>query len=160
MLSGFFPRVRSRRRRGAAAVELAVAVPVLVLFAGAVVDLGLIISTAIRLENAVEAGALYGAQSNGFAADAAGIEQSVRQDAGDVSGLAVTTRRYCRCPINSDLTAETGDVSCTSTCPTAGYGAPRVYVEVRASGRANVMFLRGTLASASALTRTSTFRAQ
>jgi len=160
MLSGFLSRVRPRPRRGAAAVELAVAVPVLVLIAGAVVDFGIIIATSIRLENAVEAGALYGAQSNGFAGDVAGIVQSVREDAGDVSGLAVTTRRYCRCPITSDLTTETGDVSCTSTCPTADYGAPRVYVEVRASGRANVMFLRGTLASASSLTRTSTFRTQ
>lgn len=160
MLSGFSRTPHSRRRRGAAAVELAVAVPMLVLLAGAVVDFGIMLSTSLRLENAVEAGALYGAQSNQFASDAAGIVQTVTQDAGNVSGLAVTTRRYCRCPNSNDLTAETGDVSCTSPCTFGAYGPPRVYVEVSATGRANVLFLRSALGSMTTLTRTSSFRAQ
>jgi Flp pilus assembly protein TadG len=60
---------RTTKRRGAAAAEAAVVLPVLLLFLGAVVDLGRVAKVSDSLSNAARNGAQYGSANTTAAAD-------------------------------------------------------------------------------------------
>lgn len=142
-------------RSGSALVECVIVLPVLVLLIGGIVDFGARLNAAVRLSNAAQAGALYGAQSNALASDTAGIRNAVLRDASGLQRLTVASSRVCRCPSGN---AETGAVSCTAQCP--NYGPPRVYVRVTATATVPVVVLRPLLGSAGTLNRTVEYRSQ
>lgn len=112
-----------RNRSGSAIIEFVIAIPVLVLLAIGVGEFGRLYLTSIALSNAVKAGAQYGAQDAAHADDAPGIALAARTDASPVTLDSVQSARFCRCPDGSAL-------ACSTNCP--GYGAPEVFVRVRA----------------------------
>src|ERR1700684_2925808 len=79
-----------RHKRGQAAVELAVAVPVLILLLIAGVDYGRVFYMSIGVNNAARAGAQYGSQTVITAADATGMIAAAKSDASNLSTLTAT----------------------------------------------------------------------
>ena len=106
-------------RRGSALLELAVAIPVLLLFTMAVVDYARVYYASIAVASAAMAGAQYGAPYD----SSDSITVGAQRDAGSVTLDSVTTVRFCRCPDNVFANC-VGD-----TCGT--YGEVQQYDSVR-----------------------------
>lgn len=140
-----------RSDAGAAAVELAMVLPLLALLAVGVADFGRMYFTSIAVSNATRAGAHYGSQSTTTSGNFAGIEQATRNDAADLGEITVASSRFCRCPDGSAP-------ACTGTCPS--YGAPQVFVHVSASKTYAFLIKYPGLPPTVPITRTATFRAQ
>lgn len=152
-LSARLARLASRSRTeetGAAFFEMAIVLPVLLLFALGVAEFGRVYFNGITVANAAMAGAEYGAQGMGTG-DSAFIVQVARNDAGDQS-LALTSNRTCRCPGSETV------VACSDTC--AGYGYPQFFIEVTATKTHTLLFRYPGLPQAITVRRTATFREQ
>ena len=80
-----------RRQRGAAAVEMAIIMPLLLLFIAGIVDFGRYFLTEIQLTNAVREGARVAV----IGESSADVITRVETAAPVVAGLAVTTPRLC-----------------------------------------------------------------
>jgi len=139
-----------RDEDGTAFLELAIALPFLLLAAIGVAEFGRVYFNAIRIANAATAGAEFGAQNSGTG-DPDYIRQVVRDDAGDQT-LTVSSNRVCRCP-----GAETV-VACSGTC--LGYGSPQYFIEVTTTKTHTFMFRYPGIPQSIAVTRTATFREQ
>jgi uncharacterized Zn-finger protein len=152
MFRNFFGRLRDLRAAldGAAALELAVVLPLLVILAIGVAEFGRVYFTAIRVANAAMAGAHFGAQSSG-SGDPDFIRQVVRDDANDQT-LVVNSNRTCRCP-----DSET-PIACSSTC--LGYGHPQLFIDVTASKSFSLLFSYPGLPVTIPVSRTATMRVQ
>lgn len=108
-----------RCRKGATAVEFAVAAPILLAALVVLADFGLAVNEKMRLESAAQAGALYGYKDSG---DLAAVAQAVRDGAGlDAAKVAVSATKTCGC---ADGTA----VACDAACGDGS--ARRSYVNV------------------------------
>ena len=143
----------ARSEAGAAAVELAVILPVLTLLAIGVADYGRSYFAGITVSHAARAGAQYGAQNTGTSGNFTGMSAAAIQDAGDVGRIdPPSASRFCRCP---DSTA---DVDCTTTC--TGYGAPETFVSVTTSKTVRFLLRYPGLPTGSTVTRTVTLRVQ
>jgi Flp pilus assembly protein TadG len=145
-------QVGKRKQSGQALIELAVVVPMLLLLALGVIEIGRYAYIAILIGNAARAGAAYGAQSNAQSADTTGITKAADYDfAGATSGstttngltagsLTVTSSFSCGCESVGTITS----AACTApTNPTAGSCATGnwvVYVSVTASGSFRGLF--------------------
>lgn len=144
-------RLLRRSEVGTAAVEFAVALPVLVLLAIGATDYGRVYFAAIAVANAASAGAQYGAQKVITANDTASINQAARNDGADSAPITVTSRQFCRC--------DAGEINCAvGDCGV--YGPYKLYVEVTASKTVDLLFRYPGLPTAIALTRVATFRVQ
>jgi hypothetical protein len=108
--------------RGQGLVELAMALPLLLLMLVAAVDMGRLLFMSIAANSAARAGVQYGAQSVITASDANGMVQAALQDGKDVSGLSATASYYCKCPDGSTPNS-CGDNVCAS-------GQQIIYVNV------------------------------
>jgi Flp pilus assembly protein TadG len=73
---------RSRRERGAAAVEMALVLPVLVLLLGGIIDLGRAFMTQTILTNAAREGTRFAMISTNLATDKTSIETRAKDAAG------------------------------------------------------------------------------
>jgi Flp pilus assembly protein TadG len=104
--------VVAKDRRGIAAVEFAILVPVLILLAVCTIDLGLAIYANMRVESSAEAGSGY-AMLHGF--DSTAISSAVTS-AGNLSGLTASPAptQFCGCPGSSGITS----AICGTTCGT------------------------------------------
>ncbi len=109
------------REAGAAAVELAVALPVLLLLLIGVAEFGRIHFATIAVANAARAGAQYGAQSTVTSADIAGMNQAALNEAANIGSITTKAGSFCVCDNGS---APTG--GCSGTC--AGYGLAPIFV--------------------------------
>jgi hypothetical protein len=136
---------------GAAAVELAVILPVLVLLSLGVAEFGRLHFTAIAVANAAKAGAQFGAQSTVTSSDTAAINQAARNEAADISPIMTSSSHFCRCPDGSTP-------SCSDTC--VGYGVPEVFVQVSATKSVAFLMSYPGLPSRITVTRRATFRVQ
>lgn len=136
---------------GVAAVELAMALPLLALLAVGVADFGRMYFTTIAVTNAARAGAYYGAQSTVKSGNFTAIEQATRNDAADLGAIDVTSSRFCKCPDGSSP-------ACTGTCPS--YGGPEVFVSVTASTAYSFLMDYPGLPPSVSITRSAVFRAQ
>ncbi|MDF1502326.1 TadE/TadG family type IV pilus assembly protein [Roseisolibacter sp. H3M3-2] len=124
---------RRRRRRlhddtGAAVVEFALLVPVLLLFAMAAIDFGRVVATGIAVSGAVRAGAQYGAQSAAASVDQVGMIAAAKSDFGEGGFGALTVdsaRTMCRCTSAGAMGA------CASVGATCGV-TPQAFVAVGA----------------------------
>jgi Flp pilus assembly protein TadG len=76
----YFHRCVRRSRRGAAAVEAAVVLPVLLIFIAGIVDIGRLPKYADTLTNAARIGAQYGCTSTSTAADTNSIKAMVKAE--------------------------------------------------------------------------------
>lgn len=81
---------RLLKRRGAAAVEAAVVLPVLLLFFVAIVDLGRLGKMADSVSNAARNGAQYGSANTGAASDDTGIRAAAVTEMGNLPNVTAT----------------------------------------------------------------------
>ncbi len=159
-----------RKQSGQALIELAFVLPVLMLLALGVIEVGRYSYIAILIGNAARAGAAYGAQSNAQSADTNGIAHAADYDfAGATSGstanngqtvskLTVTSSVACGCDSAGVITA----FGCTTaTNPNAGScttGNWVVVVSVTASGTFNALFSYPGIPSPITISRTASMR--
>ncbi len=131
---------------------MAMITPLLLLMVLGAGDFGRVLYTAITLSHAARAGAAYGAQSNGHAADGAGIRQAAEEEAQNIGSIGVTSQRVCEC---------TGGASVSCTTPSCGsYGAPRAFVEVTTTHTFATLVPFPGVPSATPLERTAKVRIQ
>ena len=120
-----------RTERGQSLVEVAFAVPILLLLMVGLIEVGRFAYFAVLVSNAAHAGAQYGAQSLITANDKTGITSAAQND-GQIPGttLTVTPTQWCGCRSNA-----------LGGCPSGGGCAtPLVYVKVVASEDVNSLF--------------------
>ena len=118
--NGCRDRFTMRLSRGQAAVELALALPVLVVLLMIVGEFLRVYYTTIELNNAARAGVQYGLHSPANASNLQGMQQAALNDGSDISGMTAVATEYCQCSDGSSV-----------SCGTAGACSDeRVYVEV------------------------------
>jgi len=124
-------RVKNQKSQaGTACVELAIAVPLLMLMMVVAADFARLFYHSITVDNAAEAGSFYGSQNGVLSADYSGITQVSKDDAADLEGVRVTPDRYCDCPDKGTKECF-ADENCTGFYGGTGlYGLPRAYVHV------------------------------
>jgi Flp pilus assembly protein TadG len=106
--------------RGGAALEFALAGPLLLLLSLGTIDFGRAFYYSMTISHAAETGAFYGARSVITSGHSDIMADHATKDAQDLGTVKVTTQRVCMCPNGNKVDCVTG--SCT------GYGAPRAYV--------------------------------
>ena len=114
-------RRSSSRERGAALVELAAALLVLMIVLVGTIDFGRVMYTALAVTQAARAGAEFGAQSTANSNNPTGMinaaQNAVQSDIGTVT--IPTPTKTCRCVPNNPTTTgdlDTASVACTATC--------------------------------------------
>ena len=122
------------RRRGQAAVELALAATLLLIITIGAADFARLFYDAIAVTNAAAAGSFYGSQRVAFTGRNSEMRTMVEDDAAGIQrggSLTAETDRYCDCPADPATSpSDSAAVDCiVGTC--AGYGQPRVYVRTR-----------------------------
>lgn len=110
-----------RAAGGQSAVELAMAIPILLLLLLGAVEMGRMYYASLTADDAARAGVEYGAQSLATASDINGMETTAVNDSKDVSGMTATASQWCECGDGTKKTC--GDAMCSS-------GTESVYVEV------------------------------
>ena len=127
---------RLRGRKGAAVVELALVLPILMAMLVGMIDLGLVIYEQMKLANAARAGAQYAFQTNCDTANHANIKKAVRDAwSGSVVGATLTLTptpptKFCKC-------ASQSLESCESDCP---LGDLQTYCKVRVEKTRALLF--------------------
>ena len=139
-------------RRGGAMIELAVALPFLILVSIGVMDFGRVYFTSVAVSNAARAGAEWGA-TTGFYQDAASQESFAKLDGAEAGAITVVASYMCRCGATA--------VACSSTLDCGGgYGPPAVYVTAMASKTVTMLLSYPGIAPTVSISRSATFRAQ
>jgi Flp pilus assembly protein TadG len=160
-------QVGKRKQSGQALIEFAFVVPILLLLALGVIEIGRYAYISILIGNAARAGAAYGAQSNAQSVDTTGIANAADYDfAGATSGstttngltvsnLTVASSVSCGCDSAGTITS----AGCTTSVnPTAGScttGNWVVYVSVTASGSFSGLFNYPGIPNPLAISRTA-----
>lgn len=148
---------RMSMQRGTALVELALAVPLLMLILVGLIEIGRFAYFGILVGNAARAGVQYGAQSLQKAEDVTGMENAALNDGQNVAGLTVASpapSTFCQCYNGTSSTA----LSCSqSTCPLTGYHRI-VYVQVTARGAFSALFRYPGLPAQFSVSRTAVMR--
>lgn len=112
---------RWRSERGSALVELAIALPLLVIILVATIDFARVFYLGMELTNAARAGAQWGAHSVANSGSNANM-QTTAQNAISTSGIAATASRTCQCADNlGNFSATTPANTCTGTCSGGGH---------------------------------------
>jgi Flp pilus assembly protein TadG len=140
---------------GAAAVEFAVAAPILLGLLVPVADLGFAYSTQLQVQQAVQAGAQY-ASNHPWNSESKGQIARAVTTASQLEGLTATPEpsQLCGCPTGSTISS----YSCSSTCPD---GAPAgYYVIVNAQYPYAPALPYSVLGTSLVLTAQSTVRTQ
>lgn len=105
-------------RRGAAAVELAVAFPLVLVLLGNLVDYGLMLRRHTQLATGVANAASYASRTG--ADVATGTLQSITTSSSWLTGAtASATAATCRCPSGTPTTLG-AEVACSVTCASGG----------------------------------------
>ena len=112
--------MKVNQERGTSTLELAIAVPILLLMLLAIVDLGGLLYTGIEVANAARAGVAYGIQS-AKESDLTGMQTAAVNDAGNVTGLTATASQFCTCSNGNAQKCSSGKGNCQDW---------RTYVEV------------------------------
>lgn len=107
--------------RGQSAVEMALALPVLLLILLAIADFGRIFYQAVEIASAARAGVQYGAQTYVTAIDYTGMQQAATNDASAVSGMTAAASDFCMC--NGSVVA----------CSPPACAEPQLFVQVTTS---------------------------
>lgn len=141
---------------GGALVELAVVLGILgVPLLLATLYTSTLLFDEIEIANAAHAGALYGMQSMGYAADTAGITAAAQNEAADFgTSLTVTPTIYYACSSAEGGTQYSTQTDATTAC-TGGLNHPLEFLQVTASGSAKPIASVPGLPSTIALSSTS-----
>jgi len=157
-----------RRQSGQALVELALVVPILLLLALGVIEIGRYAYIAILIGNAARAGAAYAAQTTAQSVDLPGITNAADYDfAGATSGstntngqpvskLTVTSSVACGCDSGGTITSAV--CSGTLTAGTCATGHWVIVVSVTASGTFSSLFNYPGIPSSITIARTASLR--
>lgn len=149
-------RLKRRSRRfcksahGAAAVELAIVLPVLLLLVIGVVDYGRVYYQSVIVSNAARAGAEWGAQGPSTSGDTVDMRKFANLDGAEAAPFQINARRYCRC-------YDVADLSC-GACGDAS--APSVFIEVTATDTLTTFIPYPGLPRKVVIRRMATFRSQ
>lgn len=165
-------RRKQGQQSGQALVELAFILPVLLLLALGVIEIGRYAYISILVGNAAHAGAMYGSMGASQANDSTGIQNAALFDfAGATSGtttktngqvagnLTVTSVQSCGCDAAGSITTAVCDKAANptaGTCPSSSHWV--VAVSVTASGTFNSLFNYPGIPSSINVSRTSTLR--
>jgi Flp pilus assembly protein TadG len=161
MTSSFWRRIgvfHARRHdistAGAATVELALIIPILVLIMIGLLDMGRVFYGAITVVSAARAGVAYGSMSAIHADNTAAMDASAQSDAVDTTGLTFNSAKSCECPAQSPPV-----VACTVNL--CGDGTTvRIYVETTVTGTFTTTLPYPGIPSSITITRTAKMRAQ
>jgi Flp pilus assembly protein TadG len=104
-----------RSERGAAIVELALALPLLLAILAITIDFSRVFYSSIALTNAARAGALYGAHSVAQSGNIAGMQSTALASIVPNTGVTAAASRECRCATDAGVFGSS--VACTTTCP-------------------------------------------
>jgi Flp pilus assembly protein TadG len=143
---------------GQSLLEFAVLLPILLLLALGVIEVGRFAYIAILVGNAARAGVAYGAQSSITAGDTNGIVQAAVNDFKNngpgVGSLNVTSQwnNNCGCDNGGTIIA----TSCTTACPVGEHLV--VSLSVTASGTFSSIFTYPGIPSSISISRTATLR--
>jgi Flp pilus assembly protein TadG len=132
-------------------LELAVVLPVLILLAIGVMDYGRVYFTSIAVANAARAAAEYGTAMTGNQNNTANIQGMGLLDGAEAGTMTITPVTTCRCGATT--------VPCSGTI-CAGYGVPRVYVQVTATKAVVLILKYPGIRDTVTISRTATFRLQ
>jgi Flp pilus assembly protein TadG len=151
-LLSFIVRGKTLSRRGTAAVEFALAMPMFLILLLGLVEVGFGTYQAMQVQDAAEAGALY-VSKNGW--NPSGIAAAVVNATG-ATGLTATPAavEFCGCPTSTGISP----VVCTSTC--TGGVTPGTYVKVSAALPHQTILAYPGLPLPATLTGQSTIRLQ
>ena len=111
---------RKRKTRGQSALEMALAVPAIILLLVVVADFARVFYASVTVAHAARAGVQYGAQSYVTAINYPKIQQAALDDGSTVSGLSATATDFCMC--NGSKVA----------CSPQQCSAPQLFVQVTA----------------------------
>jgi hypothetical protein len=140
-----------RCEKGAALIELAIMLPLLILFVIGAAEFGRVYYAAITVANAARAGAQFGTQ-DGQSSNFAGMSQAARNEAADLGSITDFPSQFCRCPDGS-APACTG-----ATCP--GFGPPEVFVKDSVIKTVTLLLTYPGLPQSITVRRTAVFRVQ
>lgn len=155
MLRSDRKRGRRAQETGSVLVELALALPLLVLVLVSTADFARLFYMEMELTNAARAGAQFGAFNAGTSGNFSGMQTTAQKAAPNVT-LSAIASRSCQCATNSGTFSAA--VSCTSP-PCGGSDHFVVSVTVTTTGTFTVIsgFLPG-IPRTKVLTRTATLR--
>jgi Flp pilus assembly protein TadG len=142
-----------RSEKGTALVELAVVLPLLVLFAIGAAEFGRLYFASITIANAARAGAQFGAQNAISSANFAGMTAAAQNEAADLGTITNFPSQFCRCPDGS-APACIGGASC------AGYGTVQIFVKDSAVKVVNLILRYPGLPASVTVNKTAIFRVQ
>lgn len=156
-------RSRTQKQSGQALIELAVVLPILLLLALGVIEIGRYAYIAILVGNAAHAGAIWGAQSNGQSNnltgitnaadyDFAGANAAINANGQPISKLTVTSSFACGCDSGGTVTSEA--CSDATVCSATAHWV--VTLSVTASGQFKSLFSYPGIPSPITITRTAT----
>lgn len=162
---------------GQTLVEVALLLPLLVLSALGVIEIGRYAYMSILVGNAARAGAAYGAQNGGDSVDTAGITTAADNDfqnnGQNVNQLTVTSVVSCGCDnagtVTVDFATAAGCSDATnpglpaviSACvPPTGSGHWVAMVAVTGSGTFNTLFHTSLIPTSISISKTATMRVQ
>ncbi len=132
-------------------LELALSLPLLLLFFFGVADLGRLFYTSITLVGAATAGAQYGVASTANNNDYAGMQQAALNDAVNLTGVTATAVQFCECLDGTSVSCSSG--TCSSSSP------PK-YVKVTTQATFRTWFSYPAIPSSVPLSGVSVERAQ
>jgi Flp pilus assembly protein TadG len=153
-------RQRLGSTRGAALVELAASILVLMMVLVFTTDFARVYHHVIDLENAARAGAQFGATSLDNANNSAGMV-SAAQAAAPGTALFATAAKNCYCASDDGTTTFYTPANCTDECPDA---TPEQHLVVKVTVNATYTFQTfakiAGIPNSLTITRTATLRAQ
>jgi Flp pilus assembly protein TadG len=127
---------RARKQKGQAMVELAIALPILLLLTLGVIEVGRAAYFSIEVSEAARTGAQYGTQSLADAANTPNITQAALNSVPDISSGSMTVtsvNQSCVCPGTAAVTG--------SPCAGAlGCSYPMVYLTVTTTYTLDTLF--------------------
>jgi len=126
-MRGIFGRAirRGLGDSGVAAIELALATPVLLLMVTGSFDFGRVLYQEHRLEAAARAGTQYAMQNTTTQTDTDSIAAAVRADANDTANSLTVASSVCTCP--------NGTAICSASANCTGSTVAGTYVKVKVS---------------------------
>ena len=123
---------RGQGEAGAAALELGLMAPFLILLVVGAVDLGSAVYKGMEAQNAAEAGAVFASK---YGLNVAGISAAVANATGSAGITATPTpAQFCGCPTTTGIAS----TACTSACGDGS--APGQYVRINARITHQTMF--------------------
>jgi Flp pilus assembly protein TadG len=144
-----------RSERGASAVELALALPLLAIVLIGTIDFGRLFYRAMTVTHGARAGAQYGAQSVGKATDHNGMRDAAIAAASDAAGaFTAAATHFCTC--FTVALGESGQIPCTQVCT----GQLRVYTQVTGTAGFTTIVNYPGIPHTVSITRTVQMRAQ